>query len=192
MKLLELFFLRKNKWIVFLPIILIWLSSSFFPSKYFFEKTDRGTTELNVGHPLPTILLILYQATWYWTLGNYFNNTIETNSKYNLNWYKKSLLACIIAFTCIFIFAYINAERIFHSTVLLTAIFITIFIFFIVFFYNIWLTRRIVYTALKLEQEQPLDPFIGFFKTCFFPIYLWKLQPLIQNVYVNLNKNEEM
>ncbi len=181
MSALERFFLQKSKWIIFFPLFLIMLSSVFFHSKHFFERTESGSTSMNIGHPFPFSVMIIYMAIWYWTLSNYFNNTLDRPYKYDLKNYRLLLMLSSVLFIANSVFSYINAELLFRTTTIFVIATMINVIGGLFFIYCTWLTNKIINSFLSLNNEN------GIIQTFFFfPFRLWKLQPTIQVSYRTL------
>ena len=181
MKAIVSYFLKRNRLTLFLPLILFpVLSPFFFKSKDFFEQRENVTISIALPHPFSTFLLLLYVSIWYWTLSSYFNTLLEDNLKYNLKYYKSSLLISLAICLVTSTLSYIYAEVVFHSTLLLTFVMLVWLCLTVYSFYILWVTNKIVRIALKKTDSNSFDMLTDIFQTAFLPFYLWKLQPQIQ------------
>lgn len=192
MKFFETFFLKQNRWIVFgtvFIVIRLLLSLLGLEDRYFYEQKGGVTTQMNIGHPVRTLVTFSILSIWLWTIANYFNNQLAPSDKQNISKLSKVLIVFLLLLAIVNITAYTYAEAIFHNDFLILFA-LVIIIPFTFYLYSAWFTIEIIKAYFKgREHDVLLFPW-GFLNVVLFPFSLWKLQRIVNDMYCQQGKIE--
>ena len=177
MTIFERFFIKQSRAVIFTTALLLMICSGI-GEKHAFSKTGDNTTQITVGNPVSTFLL-LYGLIWLWVLARYFNDKLPQNAHHNIQPLKYALIFAFIGYCPFLIFAWYNVELIINST-FWTALSLMFIIFEgILISFCVWQTSKIVKRYFNITFSNNFIAAV--LQLWLFPLTIWKLQPRIQD-----------